>query len=186
MRSVVDGRGNIYVNGRLDFEPGEGNASKSSRWSPPLGLYAEWPMGSRSPRTWPWRPTARRWSSRSFAGRLTAFDIADDGGLSHRRVWADGVGPDGTCADAKGAIWTGVGGFGDNPVGRVREGGEVLEQVHVCLPLLRLHARRRGRQDAGHAGSGLAHIGPFADNNTRLTEGPRTGQRLTAPGAGWP
>jgi sugar lactone lactonase YvrE len=59
-------------------------------------------------------------------------DIADDGGLSHRRVWADGVGPEGTCADAKGAIWTGVGGFGDSPVGRVREGGEVLEQVHVC------------------------------------------------------
>ena len=25
---VVDGRGSIYVNGRVDFEPGEGNASK--------------------------------------------------------------------------------------------------------------------------------------------------------------
>jgi hypothetical protein len=28
---VVDGRGSIYVNGRVDFEPGEGNASDSSR-----------------------------------------------------------------------------------------------------------------------------------------------------------
>ena len=44
--------------------------------------------------------------SESFAGRLTAFDIADDGSLSGRRVWADGVGPDGICLDADGAVWT--------------------------------------------------------------------------------
>jgi sugar lactone lactonase YvrE len=42
----------------------------------------------------------------SFAGRLTAFDIADDGGLSNRRVWADGLGPDSICLDADGAVWT--------------------------------------------------------------------------------
>ena len=47
--------------------------------------------------------------SESFAGRLTAFDIAADGSLSNRRVWADGVGPDGICLDAEGAIWTAVG-----------------------------------------------------------------------------
>ena len=41
----------------------------------------------------------------SFAARLTAFDIADDGTLSNRRVWADGVGPDGICLDADGCIW---------------------------------------------------------------------------------
>jgi sugar lactone lactonase YvrE len=44
--------------------------------------------------------------SESFAGRLSAFDIADDGGLSGRRVWADGIGPDGICLDAEGAVWT--------------------------------------------------------------------------------
>ena len=48
--------------------------------------------------------------SESFAGRLTAFDIAADGSLSNRRVWADGIGPDGICIDAEGAIWTLVGG----------------------------------------------------------------------------
>jgi hypothetical protein len=31
----------------------------------------------------------------SFAARFTAFDIADDGNLSHRRIWAEGVGPHG-------------------------------------------------------------------------------------------
>ena len=43
----------------------------------------------------------------SFAARLTAFDIAADGSLSNRRVWAElGQGGDGMCLDAEGAIWT--------------------------------------------------------------------------------
>ena len=45
----------------------------------------------------------------SFAARLTAFDIADDGSFSNRRVWADGVGPDGICLDADGCIWASSG-----------------------------------------------------------------------------
>ena len=78
--------------------------------------------------------------SESFAGRLTAFDIAADGSLSNRRVWADGIGPDGICLDAEGAIWTHsaetrthTGREGD-PEGeciRVREGGEVLERIEL-------------------------------------------------------
>jgi sugar lactone lactonase YvrE len=43
----------------------------------------------------------------SYDKRLTAFDIAADGGLSNRRVWADlddGV-PDGICLDEEGAVW---------------------------------------------------------------------------------
>ena len=74
----------------------------------------------------------------SFAGRLTAFDVADDGSLSNRRIWADGVGPDGICLDADGCIWTGSAqtrvntGRADAPEGellRVREGGEVLDRI---------------------------------------------------------
>ena len=67
----------------------------------------------------------------SYAKRLTAFDIASDGGLSRRRVWADledGV-PDGICLDAEGAVW-----YADVPnqrCVRVREGGEVLQTVDV-------------------------------------------------------
>lgn len=38
------------------------------------------------------------------------------------------------CMDAEGAIWTGVGQFGDHLVGRVREGGEVLERVQLDMP----------------------------------------------------
>ena len=43
----------------------------------------------------------------TFAARLTAFDVAADGRLSKRRVWAqlERAVPDGICLDAEGAIW---------------------------------------------------------------------------------
>ena len=64
----------------------------------------------------------------SWVHRLTAFDIADDGSLSNRRVWAE-VDGDGICLDAEGAIWcSGVSG-GQPECLRVREGGEVLERI---------------------------------------------------------
>lgn len=72
---------------------------------------------------------ARLIVAESSAGRLTAFDIADDGGLHGRRVFADlgqGV-ADGICLDAEGAVW-----YAD-PLGcevvRVAEGGQVLQRV---------------------------------------------------------
>ncbi len=39
----------------------------------------------------------------SVAGRLTAFDIADDGSLTGRRVWAEGLGPGAGAANHFGA-----------------------------------------------------------------------------------
>ncbi|MEU8633080.1 SMP-30/gluconolactonase/LRE family protein [Amycolatopsis sp. NPDC048633] len=80
----------------------------------------------------------------TFAGRLTAFDIGEDGELSGRRVWAqfgqtpqtDDVGeavqrlevaPDGICADAEGAIW--VADAVHNRVLRVQEGGRILDEI---------------------------------------------------------
>ena len=66
--------------------------------------------------------------SESFAGRLTAFDIAADGSLSNRRVWAEGLGPDGITMDADGAVWTSTEG---NACVRVREGGEILQRIEL-------------------------------------------------------
>jgi sugar lactone lactonase YvrE len=64
----------------------------------------------------------------SYEGRLTAFDIGEDGGLSNRRVWADlGEGGDGICMDAEGAIWSPK----FQRCVRVREGGEVLETIEL-------------------------------------------------------
>ncbi len=68
----------------------------------------------------------------SFGRRLTAFDIAADGSLANRRVWAD-LGnnvPDGIALDAEGAIW--VASPMSSEVIRVREGGEVTERIKVA------------------------------------------------------
>jgi sugar lactone lactonase YvrE len=80
----------------------------------------------------------------TIAGRLTAFDVDSDGGLSNRRVWAQlseavetedmgevlaagGIAPDGLALDAEGAIWAAdaLGGR----VLRIREGGEIVEEI---------------------------------------------------------
>ena len=65
----------------------------------------------------------------SSGGCLTAFDVAADGSLSGRRLWAQLVGalPDGICLDADGAVW--VASPISNEVLRVAEGGEVLDRV---------------------------------------------------------
>lgn len=65
----------------------------------------------------------------TLAGRLTAFDIAADGSLSNRRLWASTAprAPDEIALDASGAIWIA------NPAAsecvRIAEGGEVLDVV---------------------------------------------------------
>jgi sugar lactone lactonase YvrE len=58
-----------------------------------------------------------------------AFDIDADGGLANRRVWADGIGPDGICLDAEGCIWTHD--AQTRSAVRVREGGEIIERIPV-------------------------------------------------------
>ena len=65
----------------------------------------------------------------TFAHRLTAFDIADDGTLSNRRVFAqlDGVSPDGICLDVEGAIWI-ADPWGKRVV-RVFDGGRVERTI---------------------------------------------------------
>lgn len=65
---------------------------------------------------------------------LTAFDIAPDGGLSNRRVWAqlpEGVQPDGICLDPSGAIWVSNPGESGPKVMRAVEGGEVTDTVDL-------------------------------------------------------
>ena len=67
----------------------------------------------------------------TFGHRLTAFDIAQDGSLHRRRIWADlaTASPDGICLDAEGAIW-----IASPPTSeflRVFEGGRVAERIAV-------------------------------------------------------
>jgi sugar lactone lactonase YvrE len=61
----------------------------------------------------------------TYGNRLTAFDIADDGGLVNRRIFAalDDCFPDGICLDAEGAVW--VADAKGNRLLRVIEGGRI-------------------------------------------------------------
>lgn len=65
----------------------------------------------------------------TWASRLAAFDIAPDGSLSNRRVYAalTDRSPDGICLDAEGAIWVAC--FNSGEFVRVLEGGTVTDIV---------------------------------------------------------
>jgi sugar lactone lactonase YvrE len=67
----------------------------------------------------------------TYARRLSAFDIADDGSLGNRRVFAalGGRFPDGICLDAEGAVW--VADVRGHDVIRVLEGGRVAQSIGV-------------------------------------------------------
>jgi sugar lactone lactonase YvrE len=67
----------------------------------------------------------------TFANRLTAFGIAEDGRLGQRRIFCDlpGHRPDGICLDAEGAVWV-ADAFG-NRVVRVLD-GRVATTLSTC------------------------------------------------------
>jgi len=120
----------------------------------------------------------------SYANRLTAFDIAADGGLANRRVWADldGGVPDGICLDAETAVW-----YGDVPnqrCVRVREGGEVLATIDLDRGCF---ACTLGGVDDSTL---FLMAAEYAGAASMAGDAPRTGQVLTvaapAPGVGWP
>ena len=187
---VVDGRGTIYVNGGNDFYPDEGVAPGFIAAITPDGVVRQvagdiaFPNGMAVT-----DDNSTLIIAESFAGKLTAFDISEDGGLDNRRTFAD-VLADGICMDAEGAVWT-PSWYDNGPCClRVAEGGEVLDRV----PL-----RQAGFACAlgGPEGRTLFmlsadwHMGEdFKDNLQRLTEGRRTGQLHTTtvavPSAGWP
>lgn len=173
---VVDGRGNIYVNSiNFAFLAGE---------PPQSGLIALITPDN-----------ATLIVSESFTGRLIAFDISPDGSLSNRRVWAEGLGPDGIKMDAEGAIWVQAADIravthrADSPEGavlRIREGGEVLQRIEhdkkdifsVTLggpdgkTLFLLATEFRGVEEIQEVAA--ARIGEVV-----ISQAP-------APGAGWP
>jgi sugar lactone lactonase YvrE len=187
---VVDGRGNIYLNGAdFDFVAGAPPKPGYIKLVTPDGQLRQVAGDIQFPNGMAITPDDRTLIvSESFAGRLTAFDIDADGGLSNRRVFAEGVAPDGICLDAEGAVWTGTG----FSVARVAEGGEVLQRAD--LPESRApFALMLGGPDRRTLFICTAEW-RLADghvaNIDRLANGPRTGEILIlpvpVPGAGRP
>jgi sugar lactone lactonase YvrE len=185
---VVDGRGNTYVNGSdFDFRGGGAFIPGVIALVTPDGAVRQVADGIAFPNGMAVTPdNSTLIVAESFAGRLTAFDIAADGGLSNRRVWADlGQGGDGICLDAEGAVWTPAIKDGESTCVRVAEGGRVLQRFALdrfC------YACMLGGQDGKTLFILAAEWrGP---ENMDAVIGARTGQVLTvrapAPGAGWP
>jgi len=170
---VVDGRGNVYVNG------GPGIIALVA----PDGSARQVADGIAFPNGMAVMPdNSTLIIAESHGRRLTAFDISADGSLSNRRVWADVDGhPDGICIDADQAVW-----YADVPnkrCVRVREGGEVLQTINVdrgCFACM------LGGLDGKTLFIGAAEWHGFA----KMMDGLGTGQVLTAqapaPGVGWP
>lgn len=177
---VVDGRGNIYINGG-GF--GQGTSGIIILVTPD-GSARQVADGIAFPNGMTITPdNSTLIIAESYGKKLTAFDIDKDGSLINRRIWADLAGgvPDGICIDAEGAVW-----YADVPnkrCVRVLEGGEVLQTIHL---------------DCG----GFACMLGGADRKTlfmmaaewhgfdKMTDGSRTGKVLTTevlvPGVGWP
>ena len=128
---AVDGRGNVYVNGRCEFDFTGGDPVGIIALVTPDGEVRQVADRIAFPNGMVVTPDNRTLIvAESIAEKLTAFEIADDGSLSKRRTWADGVGADGICLDDDGAIWAQSGAMSTTCV-RVCEGGEVLERVDL-------------------------------------------------------
>jgi sugar lactone lactonase YvrE len=179
---VVDGRGNAYLNSiGFDFPAGE-FAPGILALVTPDGSTRQVADGVAFPNGMVVTPdNATLILAESYANRLTAFDIAADGGLSNRRVWADLEGgvPDGICLDAEGAVW-----YGDVPnqrCVRVREGGEALQTIDLDRGCFACMLGGKNRRTLFL----LAAEWPAS-----MADGERTGQVLIAeapaPGIGWP
>jgi sugar lactone lactonase YvrE len=181
---VVDGRGNTYVNNiGFDFPGGE-FAPGIVALVTPDGSARQVAEGVAFPNGMAVTPdNSTLILAESYANRLTAFEIAADGSLSNRRVWADlqdGV-PDGICFDAESAVW-----YGDVPnkrCVRVREGGEVLQAIDLdrgCFACALGGADERTLFMTANEWRGTEN----------MADGSRRGQVLTAearaPGVGWP
>jgi sugar lactone lactonase YvrE len=182
---VVGGSGNAYVNGPgFDMMAGAEFAPGIVAVVRPDGSAERVAEGIAFPNGMAITPdNSTLIVADSYGNELVAFEIAADGGLRKRRVWADlgdGV-PDGICIDAEGAVW-----YADVPnrrCVRVREGGQILQTVEVdrgCFACMLGGADGKTLFIMTQEWSGPEGIG----------NGPRTGQVLAAdapaPHAGRP
>jgi sugar lactone lactonase YvrE len=181
---VVDGRGAAYVNcAGFDLMAGEKFAPGLIALIAPDGSARQVADGIAFPNGMVVTPdNSTLIVAESYASRLTAFDIAADGSLSNRRVWAS-VGkdaPDGICMDAEDAVWYAT--VPNTRCVRVRQGGEVLQTIDLdrgCFACM-----------LGGADRQTLFLVTREWHGMDISKGNGTGQLLSvaapAPGAGWP
>jgi sugar lactone lactonase YvrE len=173
---VVDGRGNIYVNGAgFDVMAGAPFAPGAIVLVTPDGRSRQVADGIAFPNGMAVSAdNSTLIVADSYGRKLTAFTIEADGSLTNERVWADlgdGV-PDGICLDEQGAVW-----YADVPnkrCVRVREGGAVLETHELdrgCFACML----------GGVDGTTLFILAAEFTGFESMSHSPRTGQLLSVP-----
>ncbi len=182
---VVDGRGNAYVNNiGFDFPDGDVKPGFVVLVTPD-GAARQVAGGLAFPNGMAVTPDNRTLIvAESYGSRLTAFDIGADGGLANRRLWAEVAGPpDGICLDAETAIW-----YADVPnrrCVRVREGGEVVQTIHLDRGAFACALGGADRQTLFITTNVWAGTGGM-DQAGRSGQGQVRSARVDVPGAGWP
>lgn len=176
---VTDGRGNTYLNNvNFKFPGGEFRPGHAALVRPDgsVEIVAE---GLAFPNGMAVTPDNKTLIiGESFSTTLSAFDIAADGTLSNRRVWAKlPGGPDGITMDADGMVWSSAG----NSCVRVKDGGQIVETIALdrfCFAAML----------GGDDGRTLFMVCNEWTGSTANLE--RTGRiywtRVESPRAGWP
>ena len=131
---VIDRRGTAYV-GQLGFSilP-DGSAAAPPEDAPLIAVRSDGPRAASHDMLSCGNGMAITPDGRTlivaetFASRITAFSIGEDGSLADRREFAPLEDlPDGLCLDAEGAVWVAV--LQTGRFIRVAEGGDVTDQI---------------------------------------------------------
>jgi sugar lactone lactonase YvrE len=183
---VVDGRSNIYVNSiEFDFLGGGEPTGGVIALIRPDGSVRRVAGDLAFPNGMVITPdNATLIVGESFASRLTAFDIGDDGSLTNRRAWADGIGPDGITIDAEGAIWCSSV-VAAKDCARVLEGGEITRRIeleHFCFACMLGGPDRRSLFMLTADWLGPEHV----DETLASRTGRVLMTEVDVPGVGWP
>ncbi len=130
---VVDDQGRAFVgNIGFDFHAGEAFAPTIIALVTPDGMVSVAADNIACPNGPVITPGGKTLIvAESYGNRLTEFDIADDGMLINRRLFADLDGrlPDGICLDAEDCVW--VAAPFANAVLRVKRGGGIIDGVPI-------------------------------------------------------
>ena len=190
---VVDGKGRAYVGGRNHRPEGmpQNDVVVLVTTEGKARIAAD---GMRGPNGSVVTPDGKTLIvAETHVGKLTAFDIAADGSLINRRLWAqiaEDRTADGICLDAEGCIW--VGSPRNKEFARVQQGGKILDRITfadksaVACALGGKDRRTLFLLTSRHDVKDLAMGRPLAEDVNSKSIGWIETVRVDVPGAGWP
>lgn len=136
---IVDAKGRVYIGSQgADVLYDEITAENALQKLQPVPLVMVSPEGEVSiaaedmgvPNGMAWTSDGRLLVAETLRGRISVFDVADDGSLGNRQTYADLHGmPDGMCIDAEDAVWAAM--VFDGKFVRATKDGRIVEEIVV-------------------------------------------------------